>query len=86
MKFFMIKSRSSVNKYAKIAFSELSENDSVEFQAIGTVAVNNAVKAASKAVGMVFLSGKSAAQNVIYGTSDSNGKTLDTVRIRITLT
>lgn len=86
MKFYMIKPRSSVNKFAKIAFCELSENSVVEFQAIGTVAVNNAVRAASKAVGMVFLSGKSAAQNVIYGTAKSNGKTLDTVRIRIKLT
>lgn len=86
MNFYMIKPRSSVNKYAKIAFSELSEKGRVEFQAIGMAAVNNAVKAASKAVGMVFLSGKSAAQNVIYGTTESGGKTLDTVRIRITLT
>ncbi len=87
MKFYTVMSCDSIRKTAKTAYTELCKNGCVELQAVGTSAVNNAVKSATKAVGMVYLSQKSAACDVTYGKfDDDEGKTVNTVRIRIKMT
>lgn len=87
MEFYIVKPCDSISKTAKIAYAELCKSGCVELQATGTVAVNNAVKSATKAVGMAFLSKKSAACTVTYGKyDDDNHQSVDTVRIRIKMT
>ncbi len=86
MEFYMVKPRDSIRKTAKTVYAELCKNGCVELQAKGTSAVNNAVKSATKAVGMAFLSQKSAACTVTYGKYDDEGRSVDTVRIRVKMT